>query len=180
MKTEHVFSVAALVWCLTLNSAHADAQGSSESKPIDNRNVGDENVAPAFTIPSPSELIGVQKPTKPDENVAPVFTLPSGPMASDVIGGVQSPTNPDDVALVTKLPGGAIVAPSGELLGAQNATNSTPVTTINKPETFPSVFFLSATAIGALTALVWWRKRKNKRHKKSIRRGSSLYEARVR
>ena len=128
MKTEYVFALAALLWCLIVGSAQAEpVQASSESKAIDNRSVPD--VAPAFTVPSgaivpPSEL----STTKPVENGAPGVTLPSGPMASDLIGGVQSPTKPDDVPLVTKLPDGAIVAPSGELLGAQNATNSTPVT----------------------------------------------------
>ena len=153
MKTEYVFALAALLWCcLIISSAQAEPlQGSSESKAIDNRSVTDEKGAPVFTVPSdatvpPSEL-SVQKTTKPAENGAPGFTLPSGPMASDLIGGVQSPTKPDDVPLVIKLPGGAIVAPSGELLGAQNATNSTPITTINEPARFPSVVFVSATAI---------------------------------
>ena len=161
-------------------------QGSSESKAIDNRSVMDEKGAPVLTVPSdatvPRSELSVQKTTKPDENVAPGFTLPSGPVASDLIGGVQSPTKPDDVPLVTTLPDGAIVAPGGELLGAQNATKSTPVTTVDEPARFPSVVFVSATAIGGLTALVWWRKRKKKKHKKSIRRQSSyhLYERRGR
>ena len=32
----------------------------------------------------------------------------------------------------------------------------------NEPARFPSVVFVSATAIGGLTALVWWTKQKNK------------------
>jgi hypothetical protein len=134
MKTESVFAQAALLWCsLIIGSAQAEpGQASSESKDIDNRSVPDENGAPAFTVPSgaivPPRELSVQKTPKPAENVAPGVTLPSSPMASDLIGGVQRPTKPDDVLLVTKLPGGAIVAPSGELLDAQNTTNSTPVT----------------------------------------------------
>ena len=130
MKTEYVFAMAVLLWCLIIGSAQAEpVQASSESKAVGNRNVPDENVAPAFTVPSgaivpPSEL----STTKPVEKGAPGVTLPSGPMAADLIGGVQRPTKPDDVPLVIKLPGGAVVAPSGELLGAQNTTNSTPVT----------------------------------------------------
>ena len=185
MKTEYVFPLAALFWCcLIISAAQAEpVQASSESKAVDNRSIPDENVAPAYTVPSgaivpPSEL----NTTKTVEKGAPGITLPSGPMATDLIGGVQSPTKPDDVPLVTTLPDGAIVAPGGELLGAQNATKSTPVTTINEPARFPSVVFVSATAIGGLTALVWWRKRKKKKHKKSIRRQSSyhLYERRGR
>ena len=128
MKTEYVFALAALLCCLIISSAQTEpVQASSESKAVDNRSVPDENVAPTFTVPSgaivpPSEL----STTKPVENGAPGVTLPSGPMASDLIGGVQSQTKTDDVPLVTKLPDGSIVAPSGELLGAQNATNSTP------------------------------------------------------
>ena len=129
MKTESVYAQAALLWCcLIISSAQADPlQGSSESKAIDNRSVMDEKGAPVLTVPSdatvPRSELSVQKTTKPDENVAPGFTLPSGPVASDLIGGVQSPTKPDDVPLVIKLPGGLIAAPSGELLGAQDATN---------------------------------------------------------
>ena len=178
MKIEYVFALATLLCCLIIGSAQAEpVQASSESKAVDNRSVPDG--APAYTVPSgaivpPSEL----STTKPVEKGAPGITLPSGPMATDLIGGVQSPTKPDDVPLVTTLPDGAIVAPGGELLGAQNATKSTPVTTVDEPARFPSVVFVSATAIGGLTALVWWRKRKNKKHKKSIRRQSSyhLYE----
>jgi hypothetical protein len=123
MKTEYVFALAALLSCVEIGSAQAQpVQAGSESKAIDNRNVSDENGASAFTAPSgaivtPSEL-STQKSAKPAENVAPSVTLPSGPMASDLIEGVKRPTKPDDVPLVTKLPGGAIVAPSGELLGA--------------------------------------------------------------
>ena len=191
MKTKSVFALAALLWCLIIGSAQAEpVQSSSENKAIDNRSVPDENGAPAFTVPSgaiapPSEL-SVPTTTKPAENVAPGVRPRSSPLARDLNGGVQRPTKPDDVPLVTKLPGGAVVAPSGELLGAQNATNSTLVTTISEPATpvtpawFPSVVFVSASAIGGLIALVWWRMRKNKKHKKFIQRQSSLHEGRVR
>ena len=134
MNTEYVFALAAVLCCLIISSAQAEpVQASLESKAVDNRSVSDENVAPAFTIPSdpivpPREL----STAKPAENAAPGVTLPSGPTASDLIGGVRSSTKPDDVPLVTKLPGGAVVAPSGELLGAQNPTNSTPVAPSNQ------------------------------------------------
>ena len=116
MKTEYVFTLAALLCCLIISSAQTEpVQASSESKAVDNRSVPDG--APAYTVPSgaivpPSEL----STTKPVEKGAPGVTLPSGPMATDLIGGVQSPTKPDDVPLVTKLPDGAIVAPSAKPL----------------------------------------------------------------
>jgi hypothetical protein len=188
MKAEYVLVLSALLWCLLVGSPLAEPlQGSSENKAIDNRIIPDEKAAPVVTVPfgaivPPSES-SIQNTTKSNENDDTAFTLPSGPKASELIGGVRDPTKLDDqnVPLVIKLPGGAIVSPSGELVNAQNATNSTPVTTNNEPTTFASVFFLSTTAIGALTALVWWRKRKTKRQKKSIRRQSSydLYGRRV-
>jgi len=84
----------------------------------------------------------------PHENVAPVFTLPSG----------------------------AIVSPSGELIGFQSKTNLVPVMTDQNPVTFPYVFCLFATATGGLGALIWWRKRKNESRKKPMTRRTSEIE----
>jgi hypothetical protein len=155
-KTEYVFPLAALLWCLTVGSAQPGAlQGSSDSKAIDNLSVRDQNVAPLVTIPSPSELLGPQKPTKPDEN-APLVKSPS-----ELIGA-EEPAKPDDNApLVIKLPTGGVVLPSGELIGVQKQTNSAQVPTENEPARFSFVVFslFMMLAIGALAALIWWTER---------------------
>jgi hypothetical protein len=95
-----------------------------------------------------SENKAIDNRSAPHENVAPVFTLPSG----------------------------ATVSPSGEVIGFQSKTNLVPVMTDEKPVTFPYVFCLFATAIGGLGALVWWRKRKNERRKKTVTRRMSEIE----
>jgi hypothetical protein len=188
MNREYVLALAALLGYLIISAQAEPLQGSSGSKAVDNRSVPDATAAPVVTVPSgamvsPSDS-SVQKATKSHHNDSPDFSLPSGPKASDLFDAVRSPTNPDNrnVPLVIKLPTGAVVSPSGELIDVQNATNSTPVTTNNEPAAFPSLFFLSVTAIGALTGLVWWRTRKNKGHKQSIRRASGYhrYEGQVR
>jgi len=96
----------------------------------------------------PFESKAVDNRSIPDENVVPVFTLPSG----------------------------AIVSPSGELIGFQPKTNLVPVMTDQNPVTFPYAFCLFATTIGGLGTLVWWRKRKNERQKKTMTRPISEIE----
>jgi hypothetical protein len=83
--------------------------------------------------------------------------------------------NGNDVPVIT-LPSGAVVSPGGELISPQSATKLVPVTTDKEPVTFPYVFCLSATAIGGLGALVWRRKRKNERRKKTMTRRISQSE----
>jgi hypothetical protein len=75
---------------------------------------------------------------------------------------------------VFTLPSGAIVSPSGEF---QSTTNLVPITKDKEqPVIFPYVFCLFATAVGGLGALVWWRKRKNERRKKTMTRRMSEIE----
>jgi len=159
MRTEYVSALAALLWCLIINSA-----AQAESPQI--------NVVP-YSTPLPSDsLVGTL--SDGPKNSSGNKTVPS----TEIPQGVKSRAESREsvavknatAAPVFMLPSGAIVTPSGELIGVQNATNSTPITTDSGLATFPSLFFLFATAIGAPTALVWWRKRKNKSRKNSIRR----------
>ena len=106
------------------------------------------SAAQAQPFQGSSESKAIDNRSVPRENVAPVFTLPSG----------------------------ATVSPSGEAIGLQSKTNLLPVMTDEKPVTFPYVFCLFATAVGGLGALVWWRKRKNERRKKTVTRRMSEIE----
>jgi len=96
----------------------------------------------------PFESKAIDSRSVSHENVVPVFTLPTG----------------------------AIVSPSGELVGFQPRTNLVPVMADQNPVTFPNVFCLFAIAIGGLGTLVWWRKRKNERRKKTMTRQISEIE----
>ena len=84
------------------------------------------------------------------------FSIPQGTILSD-------PSFDAFVGIQNK------VGPGDQILTVANDPHSIAVAIDDNPATFPPEF-LVAVALGALGALVWWRKRKTETRKKSFRR----------